>query len=145
MAGFIGFRLERMLRMKIKLLILAICIMVMGCQSLTFHEQKQLKRLEYKGVTIDRPVGDWDKPANPMSAALWSLLPGGGNFYLAGGRAGQSEQFVYGALNLLTWPLSILWAVPGNVIDANTINKRDMLQYYEYDEDGQKAVAAYMK
>ncbi len=33
---------------------------------------------------------------------MWlGLLPGGGSFY--------TKQYGYGAVNLLTWPLSVLW------------------------------------
>ena len=38
----------------------------------------------------------------------------------------------------MTWPLSILWGVPEAAIDANSINKRDLLMYYMYDERGRR-------
>lgn len=94
--------------------------------------------LEYKGVAIDRPVGEWEKPASPMKAGLLNILSGVGNFYLGNGCAAQSEQNLYGFLNLLTWLISILWGIPAAAIDANTINKRDLLMYYQYNERGKK-------
>ena len=114
------------------------CMLLAACQSLTYQEQRQLTELRYKGVTIDTPVGDWEKPASPLTAGLLNLLPGIGNFYLGNGQAAQSEQNIYGLLNLLTWPLSILWGVPEAAIDANSINKRDLLMYYMYDERGRR-------
>ena len=116
----------------------AFCILLAACQSLTYQEQRQLTELRYKGVTIDTPAGDWEKPASPLTAGLLNLLPGIGNFYLGNGQAAQSEQNLYGFLNLLTWPLSILWGIPSAAIDANTINKRDLLMYYTYDEKGKQ-------
>jgi hypothetical protein len=38
---------------------------------------------------------------NPTTAMWLGLLPGGGSFY--------TRQYGYGAVNLLTWPLSVLW------------------------------------
>ena len=117
---------------------LGLCLLLSACQSLTYHEQRELRALEYKGVTVDTPVGEWDKPASPLAAGILNIFPGFGNFYLGNGRAAQSEQNLYGFLNLLTWPLSILWGIPEAAIDANTINKRDLLIYYQYDERGKE-------
>ena len=61
-----------------------------GCVSLTYQEQQELAQLQYQGITVDRASGGWQKPVSPLSAGLLNLLPGGGNFYLACGKAGDS-------------------------------------------------------
>ena len=117
---------------KLSLSAIALSIMLSGCTSLTYHEQQELTRLQYQGVTIDRPSGEWEKPANPLIAGSLNVLPGIGNFYLASGKAAESSHWLYGFGNLLLWPTSILWGVPEAAIDADNINKRDMLNYYKY-------------
>ena len=109
-----------------------------GCTSLSRHEQNQLRQLEAQGVTVDTPVGSYEAPANPGAAAILNILPGVGNFYLGSGRSAQSEHILYGVMNLLFWPLSIVWGLPEAAIDANNINKREMLYYYTYDKQGKK-------
>lgn len=69
-------------------------------------------------------------------AGLLNVLPGGGNFYLASGNAADSSHWVYGMVNLLFWPISILWGVPEATIDAGNINKREMLNFYKYGNGG---------
>ncbi|MBE6450771.1 MAG: hypothetical protein E7016_02270 [Alphaproteobacteria bacterium] len=103
-----------------------------GCTNLTYHEQQEITRLSYQGISIDRPSGQWEKPASPLLAGVLNILPGVGNFYLASGNAGDSSHWLYGFGNLLLWPMSIVWAVPEAALDANNINKRDMLNYYQY-------------
>mgnify|MGYP006891099967 FL=1 len=49
-----------------------------------------------------------------------------------------TSQAVYGVLNLLTWPISIIWAVPQGAIDATTLNKQDMIYHYQFDADGKE-------
>ena len=64
------------------------------------------------------------------------MLPGIGNFYLAIGNGGDSSHYLYGTLNLLTWPVSVLWGVPEAIVDANTINQRELVYYYKFDKTG---------
>ncbi len=118
-----------------KKIILAFCLLS-ACTSLTRHEQTELQKLKSQGITVDTPKGDWERPANPAAAGALNLLPGFGNFYLASGNAGQSEHYLYGFLNLLTWPISIIWGIPEAAIDANNINKRELVYFYNYDEVG---------
>ena len=47
---------------------------------------------------------------------------------------------IYGTLNLLTWPISILWGIPEGAVDADKINERELVYYYNYDEDGRFAL-----
>jgi len=83
------------------------------------------------------------KTKDPVAAACLNILPGIGNFYLATG-TDQGPQVLYGVLNLLTWPASIVWGVPQGAIDASTINKLETVYYYRHSEDGQAAYEAAM-
>lgn len=122
-----------------KIIHFLICMVVLsGCTTLTRHEQNQLRELQAQGVTVDRPVGTYEKPASAVAAGALNLLPGFGNFYLGIGNAAESSHVLYGVINLLLWPTSILWGVPEAVIDADNINKREMLYYYTYDERGKR-------
>ena len=116
-----------------KLFILSL-ILLTACTHLTHHEQRTLRELNAKGITVDHPQSDWQKPANPASAALLNILPGFGNFYLASGNGAQSDHYLYGTLNLLTWPISILWGIPEAAVDANRINERELIYYYTYEK-----------
>ena len=118
--------------MKQKLSILAVCLLC-SCTSLTYHEQSQLRSLRAKGITVDTPQSEWERPASPVAAGMLNILPGVGNFYLASGNAGQSEHYMYGFLNLITWPFSVIWGIPEAAIDANNINKRDFIYYNTYE------------
>jgi hypothetical protein len=121
-----------------KILFLTLAIATLSnCTSLTRQEQLELQSLKGQGVTIDKPVGSWERPASPAGAAALNLLPGFGNFYLASGNGGDSSHYLYGTLNLLTWPISILWGIPEAAVDANVINQREMLYYYKFDHQGQ--------
>ena len=121
-----------------------ICLVVVGflcgCNSLTYNERNTLQNLKAKGITVDKPLGGYEAPANPLAAGALNILPGIGNFYLAIGNAGDSSHYLYGLLNLLLWPISIVWGVPEAAIDANTINKRELIYYYTYNEDGKKTL-----
>ena len=122
-----------------KILLFSVSVAVLaGCTTLTRQETMQLRELQAQGVTVDRPVGNYEKPASPVAAGALNLLPGVGNFYLGTGNAAESSQVLYGFLNLLSWPLSIIWAVPEAAIDADNINKRELLYYYTYDEKGKQ-------
>ena len=110
--------------------------------TLTRQEQNTLRNLKAQGVTVDKPVGSFEAPANPGAAGALNLLPGIGNFYLASGNGGDSSHWLYGTLNLLTWPISILWGIPEAAIDANRINERELIYYYQYDRQGQKELTS---
>ena len=125
----------------IRKLLLAGCCLLSACTSLTYQEKTTLRELQMQGITVDTPVGGWSAPASPATAGLLNLLPGVGNFYLASGNAAQSEHYLYGALNLLTWPISILWGIPEGIIDANRINERELIYFYTFDERGRMALA----
>ncbi|MBR6408936.1 MAG: hypothetical protein IKS23_01665 [Alphaproteobacteria bacterium] len=124
--------------MKNLTLILVLTLFVSACTSLTKAEQDQLHLLKTHGITVDKPLGSYEKPAKPAAAGLLNLLTGFGNFYLASGNGAESNHWLYGAGNLLTWPISILWGVPEGFVDANNINKRELIYYYQYDPIGKK-------
>jgi hypothetical protein len=48
------------------------------------------------------------------------------------------SEYAKGTLNLLTWPISILWAVPEAVVDSSSINKRELLYHYRFDDSGKE-------
>ncbi len=116
-----------------KYVILLTIVLLFGCTHLTQQERNQLQQLKAQGITVDRG-GDFDAPANPAAAGAMNLLPGGGNFYLASGNGADSAHWLYGFLNLLTWPFSIIWGVPEAAVDANTINERELIYHYKYDK-----------
>lgn len=119
----------------------ALLLCLSACTTLTKQEQNELRNLKAQGVTVDRPAGSFERPANPGAAGALNLLPGIGNFYLASGNGGDSSHWLYGCLNLITWPFSILWGIPEAAIDANRINERELIYYYKYDRQGQKELA----
>lgn len=123
-----------------KLLCIVLLASLGGCVSLSFQEKEQLNQLKAQGINVDSAIGSYEKPASVAGAGLLNLLPGIGNFYLGNGDASDSMQNVYGVLNLLSWPISILWGVPQAAVDANTINKRDLVRYYLYDKSGKDAL-----
>lgn len=112
------------------LLILFIC----SCTHLTSAERQRKIELKSQGITIDHPRDNWEKPANAGAAGALNLLPGIGNFYLASGNGADSAHWLYGTLNLLLWPISILWGVPEAAIDANVINERELIYHYDYEK-----------
>lgn len=119
----------------------ALLLCLSACTTLTKQEQNELRSLKAQGVTVDRPAVSFERPANPGAAGALNLLPGIGNFYLASGNGGDSSHWLYGCLNLITWPFSILWGIPEAAIDANRINERELIYYYKYDRQGQKELA----
>ena len=117
-----------------------IAMVACGCVSLTYQEKRNLAMLKANGITVDRPVGDFEEPNSRLAAGLLNILPGVGDFYLASGRGNDSTECVYGLINLFTWPVSILWAIAQGAIDAGTLNEREMLYYFRYEKHGQEAL-----
>jgi len=78
-----------------------------GCAaSLSSQQKAELKSYETAGQAV--------KEKNPGTGAVLGLLPGGGSFY--------TRRYGLGALNLLTWPLSILWDPFNGYNGSQTIN-----------------------
>ena len=109
-----------------------------ACTTLTGHERLVLQDLKSDGISVDKPTGEWVKPASPLLAGVLNILPGFGNFYLGMGNGADGTQSIYGVFNLLLWPFSPIWGIPQAVIDAKTINERDFVFYYEHTEAGQE-------
>lgn len=101
-----------------------------GCVSISRTEQIKLRELKSYGIKET----EVDKKHPGLAGAL-NILPGFGNFYLAIG-TDESSQWLYGFLNLLTWPISIIWGVPQAAIDAVAINKKETIYYYTFDNEG---------
>ena len=111
-----------------------------GCLSLSYQEKREYRYLQANGIDIDHAPGGFEAPNSAAIAGGLNILPGFGNFYLAMGRGNDSPQAVYGVINLLFWPLSIVWGAPQAAIDANSLNQREMLYFYRYEPDGKKVM-----
>lgn len=81
---------------KISVLVAAVLAMS-SCVSITTMQKQDIVDAKINGTYIEEK--------NPGLAAGLNVLPGIGDFY--NGNVG------YGIINLLTWPLSILWAPVG--------------------------------
>lgn len=97
-----------------------------SCTTLSSTERNKLEELKHQGIRIPH-----EQVKNPGTAGALNILPGFGNFYLAMGE-GDGSHWLYGFLNLLTWPYSIVWGIPEAAIDAGTINERNTVYYYSY-------------
>lgn len=119
--------------MKKLLIAMAFAVASAGCVSLSYVEKRELRELKAKGIDVDHGAGGFDAPNSIAAAGLLNVLPGFGNFYLAIGRGNDSVQGVYGIVNLLLWPYSIIWGAPQAAIDAHTLNQRELLYFYHYE------------
>ncbi len=124
-----------------KILLVICCIILCSCattRDLTTGEKILYKELKSHGITEDHLLGSYENPASAFSAGMWSLLPGGGNFYLGGGKSADNVQIIQGVFNVVTWPFSILWGVPLAVIRAKEINKKALVDYYIFTTEGKQ-------
>ena len=129
--------------MKIKplaLLLAALTLTLCSCSTLSYYEQREYKSLEHQGVSLKHPADDYKPPNNAILAGALNILPGFGNFYLAIGHGSDGTHVVYGLVNLLFWPISIVWGVPEAAYDAIQLNKSDMIFHYRYSPEGRKAL-----
>ncbi|MFC3609512.1 hypothetical protein [Stutzerimonas tarimensis] len=73
---------------------MGLAVLCTGCASgLNSHQKAELKHYESRGQAIQEK--------NPGTGAALGLLPGGGSFY--------GREYGLGVVNLLFWPLSVLW------------------------------------
>lgn len=107
-------------------------VVLTGCISLNSSEKATLTELESYGISSTE-----HKIKQPGVAGILNILPGFGNFYLASG-TDEGQQWLFGFLNLLLWPVSVVWAIPEGAIDANTMNKQETIRYYTFDANGKK-------
>ena len=117
--------------MKLALSTLILAVLT-GCTTLSRSDQAMLRELESHGIP---PTEQQIK--HPGLAGGLNILPGFGNFYLAVGTH-ESAQWLYGLLNLLFWPSSVVWGIPQAAIDAITMNKKETVYYYKFDRQGKK-------
>ncbi len=81
-----------------------------GCAtSLNSYQKREYRSYQAKGLTVEEK--------SPGTGAVLGLLPGGGSFY--------ARAYGLGIVNLLFWPLSILWDPVSGYDGALAIN------YYE--------------
>lgn len=118
------------------MLIVSLLASAFGCAHLSRSEKTTLREMEGYGIRPDEM-----QIKHPGAAGALNILPGFGNFYLAIG-TDESEQWLYGFLNLLLWPLSVVWGIPEAAIDATIINKKETIYYYLYDVQGKKEYKA---
>lgn len=114
-------------------------VMLSGCMSLTQSEKNAVYELKSYGVkTCDVKIKD------PAVAAWLNVLPGVGHFYLA---SGSEEKQLWGMafFNLFTYPLSWFWGIPGAYSDAQVLNKKEQVRFYQYTPAGQKQLKALRK
>lgn len=91
--------------MKKMVSILLLATMV-SCTSLNSQQKSELKEWQANDLEVQEK--------SPGTAAALNVLPGIGDFY--NGNVGL------GVLNLLSWPLSVLWAPVGGSSGADEVN-----------------------
>ncbi len=97
-----------------KLAVVATMVFVTGCASgLNSMQQREYAAFENDGVLIEEK--------NPSTGVALGFLPGGGSFY--------AREPGLGVVNLLMWPLSILWDPISGKDGAMAINY-DMTKHY---------------
>lgn len=115
--------------------LLLLCSLGTGCISLSHEETEFLSELEACGISKTEKTIRY-----PATAGALSVIPGAGNFYLAA-NTWADGQWLAGAANIITWPLSPVWAVPQTITDANTINMRETVHYYRHNPHGRAYLA----
>ncbi|MDR1497503.1 MAG: hypothetical protein LBS59_03695 [Puniceicoccales bacterium] len=111
-----------------------LAIAVAACTQLAPYERQT--RDELRGYGIVAP----QEPTNQAVAGILNLFPGFGSFYLAAA-GNEGSHAVFGVVNLLLWPLSVVWAVPDAVISSGNINDRHLVSYYLLNPEGQNQLA----
>jgi hypothetical protein len=113
--------------------LILLLVLLSSCISLRSSDKDMIKELESYGIKTK----EVQAIKSPGIAASLNIFPGIGNFYLAS-NSGESDQWIIGGLNLITWPLSILWGIPEAAIDATIINQKAALDYYTFNKKGKK-------
>lgn len=110
-------------------LIIIFAFFLGGCASMGSHEKYAYRQIEDVGAPCKTV-------AEPGTAAALNLFPGFGDIYLATGEGANSSNWGAFALDLLLWPISVVWAIPQGAITANEINKIECIGYYTYTAEG---------
>lgn len=80
---------------------------VSGCATpITSGQKQELQAYKAKGLAVEEK--------NSGAAAALGILPGGGSFYV--------REYGLGVVNLLLWPVSILWDPMSGYQGAQSIN-----------------------
>lgn len=97
-----------------KILLVSVVLITTGCSSgLNSMQKKEYSAFQNDGVLIEEK--------NPSVGVALGLLPGGGSFY--------AREPGLGIVNLLFWPVSILWDPISGYDGAMSINY-DMTKHY---------------
>lgn len=105
-----------------KIIALILCAgFLAGCVTLRSSERYDYRELENRLYAVGL---ESEQTNSPGLAGALNLLPGIGNAYLS-----QWGLFV---VNLITWPISILWGIPQAVTDAKALNAKDTLYFYQF-------------
>lgn len=87
--------------------VMGLAVVLTGCASgLNTHQKAELRHYEASGLAVQEK--------HPGTGAALGLLPGGGSFY--------SREYGLGVVNLLFWPLSILWDPISGYSGSEAIN-----------------------
>jgi hypothetical protein len=81
---------------------------LVGCTTLTTIQECDYQKMKADGVLVEEK--------NPTLAAALGVLPGCGSFY--------TGNYVLGAVDVVTWPLSILWDPIAGYNEARVRNYR---------------------
>ncbi|MDX1803195.1 MAG: hypothetical protein R3292_03885 [Alcanivorax sp.] len=85
----------------------SLLVLLSGCATpITSVQSQELRAYQAKGLEIQEK--------NPTTAAALGILPGGGSFY--------TRNYGLGVVNLLLWPLSVLWDPMSGYNGAQAIN-----------------------
>jgi hypothetical protein len=87
-------------------LVLVSISLLAGCATLTQEQKTEYTLMEKDGVLV--------KEKDPKTGAWFGLLPGGGAFY--------GREPAVGVIDLLLWPLSILWDTTVGFQTSKTVN-----------------------
>lgn len=109
---------------------IVVVLFSMGCISLTPDEKQVRESIIDKGYSLANPPKGFVTPVSANKAAGLNALLGIGNFYLANHDAG-AMQWALGVGNLLLWPFSPIWAIYQGYADAETVNTRELVRYWE--------------
>ena len=104
--------------------LLLLVAMLSGCVSLTQSEKNAVYELKSYGVKTCHV-----KIKDPAVAAWLCLLPMAGYWYLA---SGSEEKYLWSIV-----PFTWFWSIPAAYSDAVTLNKKELVRFYQYKPAGQ--------
>lgn len=86
--------------------VLLALLLLSGCSSLNAIQESDYQKMKAEGVLVEEK--------NPTLAACLGFLPGCGSFY--------TGNYVLGAVDLVTWPVSVLWDPIAGYNEARVLN-----------------------